>query len=99
MGAILEHFGGSAQLPELAREYMRELRFSPLVYWSNLKRELRPLFAAGGDTLRALGLPVLGDPVSVLELAKAVVEVTSQDVPEMDREIYDQIQGILKDTR
>lgn len=40
----------------VAVQMMRERKWSPLVYWSRIKRGCRPLIEAGAETLRGLGL-------------------------------------------
>ena len=55
LGALLRWSGSVHRLSDLERGLMKEYRVSPLIFWSNQKRAVRPLLAAGGDTLRALG--------------------------------------------
>ena len=76
---------------------MRELRLSPLVFWAQIKRVIRPLLSAGGDTLRALDVPVTGEPGTVHELAVALVSVIAPDVGSDGREIAEQIKEVLLD--
>lgn len=42
---------------DLARLRMGERKLSPLVFWSRMKRAIRPLLEADAETLRALGVP------------------------------------------
>lgn len=95
MGAISRRFGGSFMIRDISRSYMSACHISPLVYWSNMKRAVRPLLDAGGDTLRALGLPIVGDPMSCVELVQAVVDVTYQQVPESDYVIYQELLELM----
>lgn len=81
MGALLLRFDPGQRLSDLERCIMAELGVSPLVYWAAMKRAVRPLLAAGGDTLRALGIPVKGEPRSVHQLAEAVVSVLAPELP------------------
>lgn len=85
MGALLARFANWWALGDLEKCYMREEHLSPLLYWSCIKRAVRPLLSAGGDTLRALGLPVEGDPSTAHALALAVVKVLAEDLTEADR--------------
>lgn len=84
LGALLRWSGSVHRLSDLERGLMKEYRVSPLIFWSNQKRAVRPLLAAGGDTLRALGLPVEAEPRSVHELAEAVAEVLAEDMGPRD---------------
>lgn len=90
MGALIEHFQAGT-LTSLERGWMREMKLSPLVYWSQIKRVLRPLLAAGGDTLRALGVPVLGEPRTAQDVLAALVDVLADEVKEEDIDIADAI--------
>ena len=80
MGALLIWSGSVYSLAELERGYMKELGISPLIYWAQQKRAVRPLLAAGGETLRALGVPVEGEPSTVHDLARAVASVLAEDM-------------------
>lgn len=42
---------------DLARVLMQQRRLSPLVFWSRMKRAIRPLSCAEQSTLTALGVP------------------------------------------
>lgn len=42
---------------DLARVLMQQRRLSPLVFWSRMKRAIRPLICAEQSTLTALGVP------------------------------------------
>lgn len=42
---------------DLARVLMHQRRLSPLVFWSRMKRAIRPLISAEQSTLTALGVP------------------------------------------
>lgn len=97
MGAVLQRFGMGYRLSDLERAYMKEYHMSPLLYWAGMKKVLRPLFAAGGDTLRALGLPVEGDPLTCHDLAVAVVNATAEGISDRDRELAQQIAAHLRE--
>lgn len=84
MGALLKWAAARRPLAALERGYMKEYGYSPLVYWSQQKQAVRPLLLAGGDTLRALGVPVEGDPTTVHALADAVAEALAEDLGEYD---------------
>ena len=84
MGALLIWSGSVYKLGDLERGYMKELGISPLIYWSQQKRAVRPLLAAGGETLRALGVPVEGEPATVHDLARAVASVLAEDMGPKD---------------
>lgn len=74
---------------DVARHIMRERKISALVFWSNIKQALRPIFEADPDTLRALGLD-LGDgekltgPMLALLAAERLAPLVSAD--DFDRE-------------
>lgn len=82
--ALLLWIKSPYKLGDLERAYMKELHLSPLVYWSQQKRALRPLLAAGGDVLRALGVPVEGEPSTVHELAQAVAAAQVENLGPLD---------------
>ena len=42
---------------DLARLLMKNRKLSPMVFWSRMKRAIKPLMEADVDTLRALGIP------------------------------------------
>lgn len=97
MGALLRRFADWWKLGDLERCMMKEERLSPLLYWSCIKRAVRPLLSAGGDTLRALGVPVEGEPATAHALALAVVAVLAEDLTEADRETAAPIQLRLEE--
>ena len=74
---------------DVARYLMRQRKVSSLVFWSNIKAALRPIFEADNDTLRALGLDLgdgeklTGSLLAALAAAKLAPMVTT-DV--MDRQ-------------
>lgn len=47
----------SVTVSDLAVMAMRERKLSPKVFWSRMKRAIRPLLEADAETLRALGVP------------------------------------------
>ena len=94
-GALLRHFYGGDWLGRLERQMMRELHVSPLVFWAQIKRALRPLVSAGGDTLRALGVPVAGEPGTAHELAAAIVAELAPEISADGYEIAAQIREVL----
>lgn len=57
---------------DLVGVHLRDLRISPLIFWSQQRRALRPLMEADGDTLRALGLALRDRPQTIAELVQAV---------------------------
>ena len=79
MGALLKWASYRRSLGALERGFMKEYGYSPLVYWSQQKQAVRPLLVAGGDTLRALGVEVVGDPRTVHALAEAISEALAED--------------------
>ena len=97
MGALLQRFGAPYRLGDLERAYMKEYHYSPLTYWAGMKKALRPLFAAGGDTLRALGLPLEGEPQTCHDLACAVVDATAGEVGEDNRDLARQLVDHLRE--
>lgn len=83
------------ELGDLERRMMRELHVSPLVFWSNIKRAVRPLLDAGPATLQALGVPVLRDLVTGHDLALALAQVLAADLDECDAEVGRQLEEVL----
>lgn len=57
---------------DLVAVQLRELRISPLIFWSLQRRALRPLMEAEADTLRALGLALRDRPQTIAALVQAV---------------------------
>jgi hypothetical protein len=56
-------------------EYLREEKISPLVFWSNMKRCIKPLLDADDECLNALGIPEPGKrtcPAMVISVAAAL---------------------------
>lgn len=94
--ALLRHFYGKDYLGPLERQTMRELRLSPLVFWSNLKRAVRPMLSAGSETLRALGVPVVGEPVTAGALIGALAYVLALQVKDTDEDIALQLRELLE---
>lgn len=47
----------SVTVADLAALLMRQRKLSPKVFWSRMKRAIRPLVEAEAETLRALGVP------------------------------------------
>lgn len=66
---------------EITRHELRRLRVSPMIYWANMRRALRPLMDADPNTLRALGL-VLPDDFNCSQLADAVAAVLAANAPQ-----------------
>jgi hypothetical protein len=95
MGALLARFGRVYHLHDLERAYMRELQYSPLVYWAGMKKALRPLFEAGGETLRALGVEVEGDPQTCHDLAVGVVAALAPDLGPENKDLAMQLEAYL----
>lgn len=95
LGALLIRFKLPYRMANLERQMMRELSVSPLLYWSAMKRSVRPLLAAGGDTLRALGVPVEGEPATCHDLAAAVAAAVAEDLGEENRDLAYQIAEVL----
>lgn len=90
LGALLRAAGtGQYGLGDLERAMMKEYRISPLLFWSVQKQAVRPLLAAGGDTLRALGVKVDGDPTTVHQLAAGIVAVMAEDYARDLDQIFD----------
>ena len=61
---LAELYGLMSQYPQyrvsvadLAKLRMKERKLSPRVFWSRMKRTIRPLIEADASTLRALGVP------------------------------------------
>ncbi len=59
---------------DIIRAELRRLRCSPLLYWGQQRRALRPLLEADALTLRALGLDV-PDDFNCADIARAVSAV------------------------
>lgn len=84
LGACLKHWYPYKKLGVLARGFMRDLKVSPLIYWSTMRRAVRPLIEAETRTLEALGLQLRGPdqdqrPTSCHELAEMVVDVLAAE--------------------
>ncbi len=82
-------------LGDLERQMMRELHVSPLVFWSQIKRTVRPLLDAGKPTLQALGIPVGAELITGHDLALALACVLSQELDECDAEVGRQLEEVL----
>lgn len=95
--ALLLHFTGLECMGDLERRYMHELHLSPLVFWSQLKRSLRPLHDAGGDTMRALGVDIEGDSYTTHSLLTAIAWAVRDDTGEDDEdaELARQLKEVL----
>lgn len=93
----MERFGAPYRLADLERAYMKEQRYSPLTYWGGMKKALGPLFAAGGETLRALGLPLEGEPQTCHDLALAVVKATAPEISGDNRDVAAQLVAHLRE--
>lgn len=73
---------------------MSAFHVSPLIFWSQLKRAVRPLVDAGGVTLRALGICV-DDAFTMHRLLAAIADGMEQYVTPMDEDMYFQIKEML----
>ena len=93
-GAVVLRFTDHS-LGDLERQMMRELRFSPLVFWSQIKRTVRPLLDAGPATLQALGIPVGTELITGHDLALALAQVLADELDECDAEVGRQIGEVL----
>ena len=82
-------------LGDLERQMMKELHVSPLVFWSQIKRTVRPLLDAGPATLQALGIPVGTELITGHDLALALARVLSQELDECDAELGRQFEEVL----
>lgn len=71
---------------DVAAMRMRELHWSPVVFFGRIKRAIRPLYDAELGTLADLGLPVDAETITVPALVKAVARVMSAELPESFRE-------------
>lgn len=87
MGALLVRFETVYGVGDLERAIMREKGWSPLVFWSCIKRAVRPLLQAGGETLRALGVPVEGEPATAHDLAVAIAAAVAEEIGDEDRAV------------
>lgn len=84
LGACLKHWYPWNKLGDLARGFMRDNKVSPLIYWSTMRRAVRPLIEAEARTMKALGLQLRGPdrdqrPTTCLELAEMVVDVLAAE--------------------
>ena len=67
---------------DLAAVQMRTRKLSPKVFWSRMKRTLRPLIEAEAETLKALGIPAPGEPGRTCpHLAHQVGEALASTIP------------------
>jgi len=58
---------------------------SPLVYWSRMKRALRPILQSGPDALRALGVPITpGAAITCPYLAGCLAEAIGAEYSRED---------------
>ena len=93
-GAVVLRFTGY-DLGDLERQMMRELHLSPLVFWSNIKRAVRPLLDAGPATLQALGLPVGSGLMTGHDLALSIATVLAGELGEEDADLGRQFEEVL----
>ena len=77
------------RFPELGCGYydackrrLRELRWSPLAFYTRIKRALAPVFAADRQTLEALGLQIEAEVLTVPVLVKAVAARMAESIPD-----------------
>lgn len=88
LAAVLYRFyPGKYQIFDIARALMAELKYSPLVFYSRMKRALAPIFAADPETLAAMGLPMQSRVLTVPDLAHRIATVCSHYVPDSDAAI------------
>ena len=67
---------------DLAGLRMSNRGLSPKVFWSRMKRTLRPLIEAEAETLKALGIPAPGEPGRTCpHLAHQVGEALASTIP------------------
>lgn len=84
-GAMFQHYPQyKVTIASLAQYAQRSQRLSPLVYWSRMKHDLRPVIEASASTLKALGLA--GAPtdrdLTCPEIARMVAEyIAERDTP------------------
>jgi len=73
---------------DLARLRMQERKMSPMVFWSRMKRAIKPLVEAEAETLRALGVPCGWDSMThkqtCPELIGSIGAYSSQGIDEHD---------------
>lgn len=69
---------------DLARAFMADLHYSPLVYYSRIKRAILPILSAEHSVLVALGLPEECEFDSVPRLAHALACVLKENVSDSD---------------
>lgn len=91
VGAVMRRAALPYSLGDLERLYMHDTRLSPLLWWSPIKRAVAPLLAAGGETLRALGVPVSGEPATAHQLAAAVAAALADGAGEQGGDFADHI--------
>lgn len=97
LGAVMVHFPQyGVTIADLARVGMQQRGLSPLVYWSRMKRAIRPALESGPDALRALGVPVAsGSSLTCPYLAGCLAEVIAKEY--QAAEVADMAAEIAKD--
>lgn len=84
--AVMKHFPQyGVTVSRLATTRMRQLKWSPRVYWSQMRRALRPILEAEPSTLRALGLPLIeGAALTCPYLAECLAQVVTPEASPLD---------------
>lgn len=72
---------------DLVAVHLRDLRVSPLIYWSQQRRAVRPLLEADADTLRALGVKIAEPPQTTAALVQAVAATMASTYSGEDSEL------------
>ena len=72
---------------DLVSVHLRDLKVSPLIYWSQQRRAVRPLLEADADTLRALGVKIVEPPQTTAALVQAVAATMAATYSEDDSDL------------
>lgn len=80
------------RFPECGKSYydvvskrLRELHWSPMVFYARIRKSIKPVIDAGKDTLAGLGVVVEAESVTVPALVKAIAPILAETIPECCR--------------
>lgn len=80
------------RFPECGKSYydvvskrLRELHWSPMVFYARIRKSIKPVIDAGKDTLAGLGMVVEAENVTVPALVKAIAPILAETIPESCR--------------
>lgn len=80
------------RFPECGKSYydvvskrLRELHWSPMVFYARIRKSIKPVIDAGKDTLAGLCIVVEAETVTVPALVKAIAPILAETIPESCR--------------